>query len=151
MSDDMSPLEAYFSGSRDVSNRELFYVMVGIILGELYEKVPEPHLDLKGTRIWGTIRQSAPHYGELINQTIQWLVDEGLVREFAPRTKDKSYGYVLTAKGLSLMQTRPENPIGPDDENFGDTLSRLKNKAADSSVSALFSQTVGAILRYLGV
>lgn len=151
MSDESHPLEAYFTGSREVSNRELFYVMVGIVLGELFESVPEPHFDLEGTRIWGTMGRSNRHYCGLINDTIRWLVEEGLVRENPQKTKGAQPGYVLTSKGLSLMQTKPDDPIGSAQESIGDTLSKYRGKAADATVSAVISQTVRAIIRLLGL
>jgi hypothetical protein len=140
--DDIHVFEAYHTGEREVTNREMFFPIVATMLNEAYKSLPLP-TEVRSSVTWGSMIRmpEMEHYRSLIIGTEQWLVDEGLLR----RVPGEDVACVLTASGLALLSVTVDK-TDTAQSLFAQISQQVGSGSLNSTVANLTGRLIGLLL-----
>jgi hypothetical protein len=152
--------EQYHFGEQ-VRNVDLFYDTMGHILGALLDEHPIPS-SLPIMVLMGTMVRENEHPHEIYYRTLDFLEDEGLIRQAPAVPRSASIAeeaaespmvfYSLTLKGMSILALKPKElfPEASPNQTVGDVLIAEAKKEASQARSEISKRVIGWALGQAG-
>jgi len=152
--------ERYHSGE-EVRNVDLFYDTMGQILGALLDGHPIPS-NLPIMVLMGTMVREDEHLHEIYYRTLDFLDDEGLIRQVPMHPRSSSTAeeaaesrmvvYSLTLKGMSILALKPKElfPEASPNQTVGDVLIAEAKKEAGQIRSEVSKRVIDWALEQAG-